>query len=85
MRTSRRVTVPVNRERFAIISTNDSTRIVLQDLDLELYIRKENADTAKILWQLLNALTISVTAERVDWDARWQAPQDLPAPEAKSK
>ena len=78
MRTSRRVTVPVKREAFGIIAHDDGVRIVLQDLDLELQIRKENIDSAKILWQLLNALTITVTAERVDWEARNEPPVERP-------
>lgn len=78
MRTSRRTTVPVKREAFGIITRDDDVRIVLHDLDLELKIRKENIDTAKVLWQLLNALTISVTAERVDWETRNELPVERP-------
>ena len=78
MRTSRRVTVPVKREAFGIITHDNDVRIVLHDLDLELQIRKENIDSAKILWQLLNALTITVTAERVDWETRGEPPVERP-------
>lgn len=74
MRTSRRTEVPIHRDRFALIVDNDRTRIVVHELDLTMELHHGNHDVARVLWQLLNANVVSVTAERVDWPNRNEEP-----------
>lgn len=66
--------MPIKREAFAIILDDNRSRIVLQELDLTLELRHDNAEVAKILWQLLNATVVTATAELVDWDTRNELP-----------